>query len=142
MELGQKYMKRRNYYHQRLFVFLVIVVFVLIQFLTGCNSRDSELDLDATVYYARGDLTIVNNNDFPWSNVKLIINYDENDLSSGYTYEYGEGIGVIRSSLVQSSDFFNSQGDQFRYWDEDPQNLYIEADNALNGEKGSYIKTW
>ena len=124
-------------------LFIIIILLFQTSIYIGCSPSSSDFKLDATVYYGdRGGLTIINNNDFPWSNVKLILNYNGDNLSSGYIYEYGDGIGVIRSTFIESWNFYNSDGDQFKYWEEDPVNLLIQAENALNGQKGTYLKTW
>ena len=134
---------------RKILIFLLaITVIIFLTFGSGCGSDavSSSLVLNAVVDYRSGSFLIFNNGNFDWINVKLFLNYEGDNLSSGYQYyttSSSKEIWAHSSTMINDYEFRNAKGDQFHSTLplEELDKLLIQADTP-DGKKGSYLKTW
>ena len=124
-------------------ILLICICFLLILVIScsSCGNEKSDLKLNATVSYSTGNGYIIIRNDdtFSWYNVEMVLNYNEEDLSTAYYY-HPEGIlpGLLQHHAVW--DFRNSDGRQFLPGYE-VHNLLIRAETH-DGRAGTFVKEW
>ena len=108
--------------------------------LTGCGSG---FDMDATVLYNDGVFSVFNNNDHDWYRVVFYVNYEGDDLSTGYEYritaEGGEIPFFQNGRFLEAELFQDSEGRQYDPTAEPPVIMKITGED-FEGRTGSYIK--
>ena len=104
-----------------------------------CPGCEKQLELHARVTDLDSQLIIINQDSFTWLDVEMIINYDEEDLSSGFSYEVDMIVPGIRN-FISNYEFRNPEGKQFWIYDE-VHSLLIRARNSDN-KTGIYTKEW
>ena len=91
-------------YNTLLMIFLVIFPLVAI---SGCGNESYDIKINATVYYSdvQDFFTIINDNNFGWYDVKLFLNYEDDDLTSGYRYDVKRAVPVaVRWKLSKTGN--------------------------------------
>ena len=119
----------------------VSVLLILVASCSSCGNEESDLKLNATVSYSTGNgqILIRNDDNFTWFNVKMYLNYNEDDLSSAYFYDAG---GILPGLLQHHAvwNFRDPNGSQFLPGYE-AFNLIIYAETE-DGRVGTYVKEW
>ena len=129
--------------------FWVFIGIFLIAVCSGINcgtNSDNPISLNGEVIYDEGFFTIINRDSFRWEKVKYYLNFEGDNLTSGYTFSdpliHAE---VLPDYAVGISDFEfeNSKGQQFHSTLplEAPFKLLIQAETP-DGRTGTYLKTW
>ena len=124
-------------------LFSIFLLIFLLVALSGCGSNSSDIKINATVYYSdvQDFFTIINNNDFTWDNVILFLNYEDDDLSSGYRYDVKGPTRSGSMEIIEDWKFTNSDGSRYTHQEPQPFKLLVQAE-TLDGKKGQYLKTW
>ena len=70
----------------------------------------------------------------------MILNYEEDDLSTGYKYERSF-ISPGWREFLSGTEFINSEGKRYFSVREEPRILFIRAETE-DGRTGTYVKKW
>lgn len=135
---------KNNLYKIGLVLVEIIILFSISVMCISCcseKSTDSTIKLNATVHQWEDSLMITNTNTFNWWYIKMVINGNSDDPSSGYQYEPDEPFinGLLYN--IETWRFRDAEGRQYHYQTEPLQSLVIHAE-MVDGQKGTYTKTW
>ena len=115
------------------------IIFISIIAISCVNNdaTDSTIKLNADVQYGDGNFLIKNKDNFYWSDVCMLLYYDDDGLSDAYQYNIEGRVHIQGTIIVQIWDFINSEGRRFtkQY---PPVKFVIQAETP-DGEKAEFI---
>jgi hypothetical protein len=139
--------KSAGFEHKLIFIKTAIIMITMLIVILGhsCfnSTKDEEIKLSATILHSGRGFIVTNNNDYSWFNTKYYLNYQNDDLFSGYKYcEERDEISSNDTTFISEWEFTDREGDQFNINDpQKPVRLLIQAETK-DGRKGSYLKVW
>jgi hypothetical protein len=120
---------------------ILCTVFLFASVVTSCNT--SEITMNISVTFYNQEFWFHNHDIYRWVDVEVYLNYEDEDISTGYTYKLGT---IYVTEHVHGLRFMNSEGRSFNPWLQEPKIMMVRGKRVTgdpNEDKiGVYIKKW
>jgi hypothetical protein len=119
------------------FIGIIVAMFMIIGSMAPKQpEKKPDIDLNASVQFTGTQFIIRNNDDFDWTDVRLVVDMG---VLSGYTFK-ASVLKAHGTYKVGAAEFVKNDGLRFNPFERKPQTFYIGCTTPQGG--GSFLTGW